>query len=458
MPAAVVDEKRAYLQKVDDAGVSVYGHITEVLARILTAQPENALDALESVSLEAKAGYFDAASTLAPAEPSSDLEHPSEWQVNTNALLTAPVGEDGAEVEEDDSLVTPNLLEEMTFFELSGVGLSREETHRVFASIHKLQQSKKLSSARLFGKILGTAKDYYVVEAKYVDEPERPEPEEGAPPPTVPLEASSEGCNTFAYFVTNDPSQEWTELPQVKPDQISAALLIRKLFTGDLQADVRAYPPFPGKEKEYLRAQIARIWTASTLCPKNKFTLDPEDPGELPFGVKPNDDYLPPPSSAMLQADHWCKSNASVLAIGRCTNPPKEEEEEGEEGAAKPKEPEPEKETPALTPASEAEWSTQLFSRLGAGSAVAVARSLRWPGAFSAAVMKEDKCSNLYIGYGHEALGAPFRPQAPPTIESEPDDLSEQVDMPLAEENALFRAEAEKNLLEAPEEEPAVDE
>ena len=37
----------------------------------------------------------------------------------------------------------------------------------------------------------------------------------------------------------------------------------------------------------------------------------------------------------------------------RCTNPPKEEEEEGEEGAAKPKEPEPEKETPALTPASE---------------------------------------------------------------------------------------------------------
>jgi len=74
-------------------------------------------------------------------------------------------------VEEDDSLVTPNLLEEMTFFELSGVGLSREETHRVFASIHKLQQSKKLSSARLFGKILGTAKDYYVVEAKYVTSP-----------------------------------------------------------------------------------------------------------------------------------------------------------------------------------------------------------------------------------------------------------------------------------------------
>ena len=85
-------------------------------------------------------------------------------------------------------------------------------------------------------------------------------------------------------------------------------------------------------------------------------------------------------------------------------------------------------------------------------------RSLRWPGAFSAAVVKEDKYSNLYIGYGHEALGAPFRPQAPPTIESEPDDLAEQVDMPLAEENALFRAEAEKALLEAPDEEPPAEE
>ena len=37
----------------------------------------------------------------------------------------------------------------------------------------------------------------------------------------------------------------------------------------------------------------------------------------------------------------------------RCTNPPKEEEEEGEEGVARPKEREPEKETPGLTPASE---------------------------------------------------------------------------------------------------------
>merc|ERR1711924_114476 len=101
----------------------------------------------------------------------------------------------------------------------------------------------------------------------------------------------------------------------------------------------------------------------------------------------------------------------------------------------------------------ESEWSTPLFSRMGAGCSVAVARSLRGPGAFSAAVMKEDKCSNIYFGYGHASLPSPFKPQPPPTIEAEPDDLAEQQDMPLSEENALFRAEKEKELAEAPDEE-----
>ena len=95
---------------------------------------------------------------------------------------------------------------------------------------------------------------------------------------------------------------------------------------------------------------------------------------------------------------------------------------------------------------------------MGAGSAVAVARSLRWPGAFSAAVMKEDKYQNLYIGYGHEARSTPFRPPPPPAIEAEPDDMAEQTDMPLAEENALFRAAKEQELKEAPDEEPPPEE
>lgn len=218
---------RAFLQQVDENGVSLHGHITEVLARVLTAKPEKALDALESISLDTKAAAFTTASAAAPPEPSAELEPPSEWVTKTSALLAVPTGDaEGEEPNADLSL--PNIVEEMSFFEQSGVGLSREETHRVFISIYKLQQAKTLTSARFFGKILGTNKDYYVVEAKPSEDPAAEEPEEGAPPPPVPPEPYGTGCNTFVYYVTNDVSGEWTELPLVKPEQLSAAMRIRE--------------------------------------------------------------------------------------------------------------------------------------------------------------------------------------------------------------------------------------
>jgi len=66
-------------------------------------------------------------------------------------------------------------------------------------------------------------------------------------------------------------------------------------------------------------------------------------------------------------------------------------------------------------------------------------------------VMKEDKSSNMYIGYGHEALSAPYSMPPPPPIQGEPDDVIEQVDTPLEDENALFLAEKKKELAESAE-------
>ena len=40
---------------------------------------------------------------------------------------------------------------------------------------------------------------------------------------------------------------------------------VKKLFTGKLEAPVVAYPPFPGNEANYLRAQIARISAGSQV-------------------------------------------------------------------------------------------------------------------------------------------------------------------------------------------------
>jgi len=58
------------------------------------------------------------------------------------------------------------------------------------------------------------------------------------------------------YFVAG---KQWTKLPPVTPAQIVACRKVKKLFTGKLDAPVICYPPFPGNEANYLRAQVARI-------------------------------------------------------------------------------------------------------------------------------------------------------------------------------------------------------
>ena len=73
----------------------------------------------------------------------------------------------------------------------------------------------------------------------------------------------------------------WTKLPHVTPAQIVAAKTIRKLFTGRLDAPVVTFPPFPGNEANYLRAQIARI-TATTQVSPSGYFQHPEDEEEEP--------------------------------------------------------------------------------------------------------------------------------------------------------------------------------
>jgi radial spoke head protein 4A len=49
-----------------------------------------------------------------------------------------------------------------------------------------------------------------------------------------------------------------------------------RLFTGNLNAEVDTNPTFPGKERHYLRAQLARIQHNCEICPKGQFEMDDE--------------------------------------------------------------------------------------------------------------------------------------------------------------------------------------
>ena len=64
------------------------------------------------------AGQYECATHGARLASRVSVLWPSYSRRGHISCTQAPVGEDGVEVEEDDSLVTPNLVEDMSFFEL----------------------------------------------------------------------------------------------------------------------------------------------------------------------------------------------------------------------------------------------------------------------------------------------------------------------------------------------------
>lgn len=96
----------------------------------------------------------------------------------------------------------------------------------------------------------------------------------------IPSEPRGTGTNQYTYFVTNSPGLPWIKLPDVKPSIISQARKIRYLFTGCLTSEVNGFSPYYGLEKEYLRAQIARITATTHISPAGFYILSENEQEE----------------------------------------------------------------------------------------------------------------------------------------------------------------------------------
>lgn len=80
--------------------------------------------------------------------------------------------------------------------------------------------------------------------------------------------------NRYVYFVSNEfVSNDWTELPSVSQLQIQASRKIVKQLTGNLDAHVNTSPLFPGHERNYLRAVIARISASVHIAPEAAYVM-----------------------------------------------------------------------------------------------------------------------------------------------------------------------------------------
>lgn len=194
----------------------------------------------------------------------------------------------------------PNVMESAFYFEQAGVGLGTDETYRIFLALKQLTDTHPIQKCRFWGKILGLEMNYIVAEVEFregedeeeVEEEDVPEEwdngdneadEDELPrsfykaPQSIPKEESRTGANKYVYFVCNEPGRPWVKLPAVTPAQIVIARKIKKFFTGRLDTPIVSYPPFPGNESNYLRAQIARISAGTQVSPLGFYHFGEEE-------------------------------------------------------------------------------------------------------------------------------------------------------------------------------------
>ncbi|KAK5610297.1 hypothetical protein CRENBAI_007482 [Crenichthys baileyi] len=307
----------------------------------------NAVDVIEEMSYDVKrASFTGMQSTLRDLPQFTAAELLTDQQLT---LFSRP--DDLVHEDEMGETVLPNLNEIGFYLEQAEVGLGREEMQRIFLALRNLVDSEGLPRCRLWGKILGIESSYIVAEAEYregEEDQESIEEELGEeereleslkneavetiqlrqsvykPQLKVPKEAIGTGANKFAYYVCKEPGLPWIKLPPVSPAQITIARQIRKFFTGKLDSSVVSYPPFPGNEANYLRAQIARISAGTQVSPQGFYQageeeVDEED--EVPrdsYEVNPDFESIPVREMAE-SLSSWVHHVQHILQQGRCT-------------------------------------------------------------------------------------------------------------------------------------------
>jgi hypothetical protein len=347
-----------------------------------------------------------------------------------------------------------DFLEKSQMLQWAGISFGDSETYRIYKSMQRLSKLTGATSLRFWGKIFASKHDYFVVEGelKEVEETEL----------SKNCEPRGQGVNKYVYWVTDNILSDWIQLPEANPEHIKASKKIKHIMTGDLNAEVLTSPPFPGKERHFLRAQIARIAHATTLFPKGMIEPNEEQEGELMYA----EEFTMPSLAELNSTEAWGHHYPNILNAGRITHQaPDVPEDQVEEELAKLEEEDKVLEKlmgineDAPIPPLESAWlmkivgDDQPYNPEGEEEgtltyAANVIKSLRWPGAYTVAYNGD--YTNIYIGYGLKSnAGAPkeksYSPTSPPDVMEDP---SETPEMP------------EPTPLEAPEEplEPDTDE
>ncbi|XP_026498929.2 radial spoke head protein 6 homolog A [Vanessa tameamea] len=508
-------------QQSGATGDTLYDHMVDVVHKILSQKPPDVVDNFEQYSWQVKQEKFrpnfDLLNDiyLAPSQLALIRRMDEMFRlVASKSQRMEDVGEEEQELDLEEDSLRPriaDIIEHNYYFRECGYGLSEQECYAVYIALNMLAIKEPVATIRFFGKIFGTKANYYVAEtdltieeldrrirefemkdmpgegeggeedrAQEIEEqkemmgegeakeekPKEPVPPKlppipestWQPPPIIPVERPGQGVNKKTYYVCNQPGEPWVCLPDVIPHQIRVARLSVRCMTGDLDAEVITYPPFEGTERNYLRAQLARIQAATSVSPQGFYTFGSgeeeedidleEGAGDMAFN--PNPFYQGHTLKDLVDSNltYWVHHGRHILKQGRTIwwNPNAgldEAVEEEEDEGLQPMEPE---SGPSLfTPLSEDgrlegqnAWSARVSSTLVPDKAVAYLRSNIWPGAVAYSTTgKKSEC--MYVGLGLKYQPPNFSPLQLPRPQEEyaiGPEVMEMADPTFADEEA----------------------
>ena len=133
----------------------------------------------------------------------------------------------------------------------------------------------------------------------------------GEAPPEV--ETRGTGVNKYVYWVTDSVTNDWIELPDTIPGTINISKELKLIFTGKPDSNMVTNPHFAGKEKELLRAQIARISQMISVVPKGLFKTVEDNERDIMEIAE--EERKAPTFNDLKNLNNWCHFAPNILKV-----------------------------------------------------------------------------------------------------------------------------------------------
>ena len=305
--------------KLSNSNKTLFDHFTKLYeTRELINDDRKFLDIIEDVSLKLKQND----TYLVDVNKHQSLIYYLE-EFNKNAAarfkLSSKLMKEREDNQDDDQPAeefgpvdfVPDYLDVFRQLEWMGVSFGEKEGYLLTNSIRNLCAEKGMTSGltvKFWGKMYGRQQDYYIVEA----DAEPGEADELKPS----AEVRGSGINVKKYYVTSDLVEgKWIELPDTNNELLVQARKINYMLKGNLEADIISNPHFAGKEKDYLRCQIARITYGCQLVPSGLFKQVPDE-----RNIQPEDTPKKLGAKDLANLANWHHVLPNILKEGRLTH------------------------------------------------------------------------------------------------------------------------------------------